>query len=306
MRLAGNPTALGYDRLIMAPGIDPVWGAVRGYDQRAADTMPHAWQDSAGTLLLRRQLAALRQGGLVVIAAPPTPYRCPPAPYERASLIAHVLKARNPSAKIMLLDSKDSFSQSAQFRQAWASLYPGLIEWVGLSDGGQVTEVDAGAGTVSTDFDTFKPDIANIIPPQRAAGIAASVADRTGWCPVDLDSFESRLHPAIHVIGDAAYAGQVGKSAFAAATQAQLVAGVVARALGGPVAAPAELASTCVSLAAPDWGFRIANGYHQQDGSYVEVPLPSTSRLDATPVQREAEGNFAQTWFDDATRASFL
>src|SRR5262249_17413473 len=123
---------LSYDRLGLAPGIDLRWGAVPGYDEVAAERMPHAWKAGTQTLLLRRQLEAMEDGGLVLIAAPPNPYRCPPGPYERASLIAHYLKTKKPRSKLILLDAKDAFSKQKLFQNAWNELYPGLLEWVSL------------------------------------------------------------------------------------------------------------------------------------------------------------------------------
>jgi len=138
-------SALGYDRLVLAPGIDFRWGAVSGYDEAAAASMPHAWKAGEQTLLLRRQLDAMADGGTVVISAPPNPFRCPPGPYERASLIAYYLKTKKPRSKLIVLDAKDSFSKQRLFQAAWQQLYPGLLEWVSLSNGGKVTKVDPAA-----------------------------------------------------------------------------------------------------------------------------------------------------------------
>src|SRR5450755_1348054 len=129
---------LAYDRLVIAPGIDIDWKALPGYDETAAEKMPHAWKAGEQTLLLRRQLEAMEDGGVVVISAPANPYRCPPAPYERASQIAWYLKTRKPRSKVLLLDAKDSFSQQRLFQNAWSELYPAMIEWVSLSQGGNV------------------------------------------------------------------------------------------------------------------------------------------------------------------------
>ncbi|MBV8651587.1 MAG: NAD(P)/FAD-dependent oxidoreductase, partial [Alphaproteobacteria bacterium] len=161
-------TRLPYDRLVMAPGVDLKWDGLPGYTEAAAATMPHAWKAGEQTLLLRRQLEAMKDGGVVVISAPANPYRCPPGPYERASLIAWYLKAKKPKSKIMILDAKDAFSKQKLFQNAWAQLYPGRLEWVSLSDGVKVTAVDAAAMTVTTDFETHKAAVANIIPPQKA------------------------------------------------------------------------------------------------------------------------------------------
>ncbi len=223
-------SVLDYDRLVLAPGIAIRWDALPGYDEAAAAVMPHAWLAGEQTLLLRRQLEAMADGGTVVISAPANPFRCPPGPYERASLIAHYLKQAKPRSKLIVLDAKDGFSKQRLFQAAWQQLYPGLLEWVSLSNGGKVSSVDAKTRTVVTDFASYKADVVNIIPPQRAGTVAgaAGAADRTGWCPIDPVSFESRLLPNIHVIGDAAIAGAMPKSAFAANAQAKVCASAVA------------------------------------------------------------------------------
>src|SRR5215468_11142017 len=196
-----NGGTLSYDRLVVAPGIDIHWDGLAGYGEAAAETMPHAWKAGAQTLLLRRQLEALEDGGLVVMSVPANPFRCPPGPYERASLIAHYLKTHKPKSKILILDAKDTFTKQALFRAAWARLYPGVLEWVSGSQGGRVSRIDPRAGTVHTDFDEYKPAVANIVPPQRAAAIAraAGLDDGKGWCTVQPRTFESTVHPGIHL-----------------------------------------------------------------------------------------------------------
>jgi NADPH-dependent 2,4-dienoyl-CoA reductase/sulfur reductase-like enzyme len=144
--------ALDYDRLVLAPGIAIRWDALPGYDEAAAASMPHAWQAGDQTLLLRRQLEAMPEGGIVVISAPANPFRCPPGPYERASLIAYYLKRTKPRSKLIVLDAKDSFSKQRLFQDGWQQLYPKLIEWVSLSNGGKVTSVDAKTRTFLTNF----------------------------------------------------------------------------------------------------------------------------------------------------------
>ena len=148
----------------------------------------------------------MADGGTVVISAPANPFRCPPGPYERASLIAYYLKTTKPRSKLIVLDAKDNFSKQRLFQAAWQQLYPGLIEWVSLSNGGKVTSVDPRSRTLATDFASYKANVANVIPPQRAGHIAevAGISDATGWCPIDPITYQSRLQPDIHVIGDAA------------------------------------------------------------------------------------------------------
>src|SRR5690349_21362874 len=196
------------------------------YDEAAAEKMPHAWKAGAQTVLLRQQLQAMEDGGLVVISSPANPFRCPPGPYERASLIAYWLKTWKPRSKLLILDSKDAFSKQRLFQKGWAELYGGMIEWVPLSQGGKVTSVEPSSLTFITDFARHKATVANVIPPQKAGLIAqqAGVADRTGWCPVEPVSFESTLVPAIHVVGDAPIMGGMPKSAFAANAQPKVCA----------------------------------------------------------------------------------
>src|SRR5712672_4194016 len=178
--------SLRYDRLVLSPGIDLRFDALPGYDEAAAAKMPHAWIAGEQTLLLRRQLEAMDDGGTVVLAVPAAPLRCPPAPYERASLIAHYLKTKKPRSKILILDAKDGFSQQRLFENAWKELHPGMIERIALSQGGRVTSVDAATNTIVTDFGNYNADIANVIPSHKAGRIAeiAGAADNTGWCPI--------------------------------------------------------------------------------------------------------------------------
>jgi sulfide dehydrogenase [flavocytochrome c] flavoprotein chain len=291
---------LPYDRLVLAPGIDIRWGALAGYDEAAAALVPHAWRAGEQTALLRRQLEAMPDGGLVVISAPANPFRCPPGPYERASLIAHYLKTRKPRSKLIVLDAKDTFSKQRLFQAAWAELYPGLLEWVPLSKGGNVTSVDAATRTIVTDFGRHQAAVANVIPPQKAGRIAdaAGVADRTGWCPIDPTTFESKLQPGIHVIGDAAIAGAMPKSAFAANAQAKTCAAAIAQLLASGTPATPKLINTCYSLVAPDYGISIAGVYTPSSGQLAEVPgSGGVSPSDAPRATRAAEAVLAEAWF---------
>jgi sulfide dehydrogenase [flavocytochrome c] flavoprotein chain len=301
-------SALGYDRLVLAPGIDIRWGALPGYDEAAAGLMPHAWKAGDQTVLLRHQLEAMADGGTVVISAPANPFRCPPGPYERASLIAYYLKTKKPRSKLIVLDAKDSFSKQRLFEAAWQQLYPGLLEWVSLSNGGKVTSVDPTTRTLVTDFATYRADVANVIPPQRAGHIAeiAGVSDQTGWCPIDPVTFESRLQPGIHVIGDAAIAGAMPKSAFAANAQAKVCAAAVAALLHDETPSPPKLINTCYSLVAPDYGISIAGVYHPVNGQLADVEgAGGVSPADAPPDFRALEANYAQAWFRTITAQTF-
>ncbi|HEY7539359.1 MAG TPA: NAD(P)/FAD-dependent oxidoreductase [Methylomirabilota bacterium] len=299
---------LAYDRLVLAPGIDIKWGALPGYDEAAAAKMPHAWQAGEQTVLLRRQLEAMDDGGLVVISAPPNPFRCPPGPYERASLIAHYLKTKKPKSKLIVLDAKDAFSKQRLFQAAWAELYPGLLEWVPLSKGGNVTSVDAATLTLVTDFGKHQAKVANVIPPQKAGRIAeaAGAADRSGWCPIDPVTFESKLQAGIHVIGDAAIAGAMPKSAFAANSQAKVCAAAVATLLAGATPSIPKLINTCYSLVAPDYGISVAGVYHPANGQLADVPgAGGVSPSDAPRETRKVEAALAEAWFRTVTTEAF-
>ena len=299
---------LPYDRLILSPGIDIIWNGLPGYDEAAANRMPHAWKAGEQTLLLRRQLEAMPDGGVVVMTVPANPYRCPPGPYERASLIAWYLRTRKPRSKLIVLDAKDAFSKQKLFQQAWARFYPGLLEWVSLSDGGKAVRADASAMTVETEFGKHQGAVVNIIPPQKAGAIAAitGVADRTGWCPIDPVTFESKLVPNIHVIGDAAIAGAMPKSAFAANAQAKVCAQAVADLLAGQPPSEPKLVNTCYSLVKPEYGISVAGVYRPDKGLLADVPgAGGTSPLDAGDPQRAQEAVFAEAWFRTITAEAF-
>ncbi|HLM12672.1 MAG TPA: FCSD flavin-binding domain-containing protein [Reyranella sp.] len=299
---------LAYDRLVLSPGIDINWGALPGYDESAAEKMPHAWKAGAQTVLLRQQLQAMDDGGLVIISSPANPFRCPPGPYERASLIAYWLKIWKPKSKLLILDSKDAFSKQRLFQNAWAQMYPGLIEWVSLSQGGKVTAVDAASLTVATDFARHKAAVANIIPPQKAGTIAqkAGVADRTGWCPVEPVAFESTLQPGIHVIGDSAIMGGMPKSAFAANAQAKVCAAAIVELLAGRKPVDPILINTCYSLVAPDYGISVAGVYRPDKGVLADIPgAGGNSPLEVVGGFRGQEALYASSWFKTITTEVF-
>jgi sulfide dehydrogenase [flavocytochrome c] flavoprotein chain len=303
-----NNTRLPYDRLVLAPGIDLRWDALPGYTEAASERMPHAWKAGEQTLLLRRQLEAMEDGGTVVISAPANPFRCPPGPYERASLIAYYLKTKKPKSKLIVLDAKDAFSKQRLFQDAWKQLYPGLLEWVSLSTGGKVTSIDVPNMTLVTDFGRHKANVANVIPPQKAGRIAevAGATDRTGWCPVDPVSFESKQQPNIHVIGDAAIMGGMPKSAFSANAQAKVCAAAVAKLIGGGKPDEPRLINTCYSLVAPDYGISVAGVYRPADGQLKDVEgAGGVSPADAPGSARVAEANFANGWFKTITEEVF-
>jgi NADPH-dependent 2,4-dienoyl-CoA reductase/sulfur reductase-like enzyme len=299
--------SLGYDRLVLAPGIDARFDALPGYDETAAARMPHAWKAGEQTLLLRRQLEAMDDGGLVVLAVPAAPLRCPPAPYERACLIAHYLKARKPRSKVLILDAKDSFPQQRLFENAWKELYPDMIERVSLSQGGRVTSVDPAANTIVTDFGNYAAQVANVIPPQKAGRIAAiaGAADNTGWCPIDPVTFASKLLPNMHVIGDACIGGGIPKSASAANAQGKACAAAVAKLISGIQPQTPKLVGACYNTVAPGYAFSLSGVYQPKDDMFAEVEGGGTSPVDAPRELRSREADEAQSWYKTITVEAF-
>src|SRR5262249_53185464 len=210
VRLAGGQS-LGYDKLILSPRIHTRWGGIAGYDEPASKTFPHAWlgADGAQVTLLRRQLEAMPDGGVVGFAIPANPFRCPPGPYERISMVASYLKKAKPKSKILALDAKENFSKQGLFTDGWKELYGDMIEWVPLSKDGKVTRVDKGEKVFETELGTrHKVAVGNVIPPQSAGRIAidAGLTSESGWVPVNSQTLEALKGKDIHVIGDATIA----------------------------------------------------------------------------------------------------
>ncbi|MFL6622422.1 MAG: FAD-dependent oxidoreductase [Sulfurifustis sp.] len=266
---------LSYDRLVVAPGIDFQPNGIEGYDAAAAEKMPHAWKAGAQTLKLRQQLRALRDGANAILVAPPNPARCPPALYERASVIAHYLKRHKPKSKVLILDAKESFYKQALFMDGWDKLYPGRIEWIPGAKGGRVVAVDAKRMTVEGELDTFTGGVINLVPAQIAGKLArdAGLTDASGWCPVDLRTFESRKAKDVYVIGDAAIADPMPKSAAAASSQGKIAAAAIVAGARGERMPDWTFANACYSLLAPDYGISLGSAYRATPEGIKEFPI---------------------------------
>ncbi len=297
-----------FDRCIVAPGIDIMADAIPGYSEAAYEKMPHAWKAGPQTALLRKQLEAMDDGGVVVIVAPPNPFRCPPGPYERASLIASYLKAHKPKSKIIILDPKDAFSKKKLFEQAWAKFYGygtpnSLIEWVPAAKGGKVDKIDVAGMSVATDFDAFKGAVVNVIPPQRAGKIAFDAGLVEGnWAPVHKGTFESKKVAGVHVLGDCSDAAAMPKSGYAANSQAKVCAAAVAAALGGQPAPTPAYVNTCYSLAAKDYAFSVAAVYTydaEQNAIAAVKGAGGLSPMDASGETRKREAQYAHSWYNN-------
>jgi sulfide dehydrogenase [flavocytochrome c] flavoprotein subunit len=295
LRLAGG-RSLPFDRLVVAPGIRLLWNKVEGYDEAAAQTMPHAWQAGAQTRLLAQQLRAMDDGGVVAISVPSGLMRCPPAPYERASLIASYLSRHKRRSKVLIFDANNHFPRQDAFTDAWQSLYPGMIEWIASTQDGAVLRVDPASLTLYTANAAHRVAIANVIPPQAPGQVAADagLASDHGWCPIAPSTFESQLLGNVHVIGDACIADAMPKSASAAVSQGRQCASAIVALLAGREVAPPEFDSVCYSLLGPERALAIHGRFTTRDGSIVaREPAPSA----VTSAASAQQAREAQRWY---------
>lgn len=304
VRLEGGST-LPFDRLVVAPGIRFLWNRIEGYDEAATQAMPHAWQAGAQTQRLAAQLRAMDDGGVVAISVPSGLLRCPPAPYERASLIAQYLSRHKPRSKVLIFDANNHFPRQDQFTDGWQSLYPGIIEWIALTQDGAVVRVDTARMTLHTGNAAHAVAVANVIPPQAPGQIAADagLASDHGWCPIAPDSFESLLVSRVHVIGDACIADAMPKSASAAHSQAAQCARAIAALLAGHAVPPPAFDSVCYSMLGSERALAIHGRFGAEDGRIVAVESPAAV---ATPVAPGAQQvREAQRWYRGIRADSF-
>ncbi|VVT10815.1 Sulfide dehydrogenase (flavocytochrome c) flavoprotein chain [Roseovarius sp. EC-HK134] len=302
--LAGG-AVLSYDKLILSPGIDFVEGAVPGWSVAAQNKMPHAYKAGSQSELLKAQIMAMPQGGRFAMVAPPDPFRCPPGPYERISMVAHVLKQTNPTAKILLVDPKETFSKQALFEEGWERHYSGMIERVGPDFGATNVTVDPEAMTLDIDGSVEKVDVCNVIPAQKAGRIAdmAGVTDGN-WAPVNAADMSSKADPDVHVLGDAAQQGDMPKSGFAANSQAKVCAMAVRGALTGSKVFPAKFTNTCWSLIAPDDGVKVGATYEATPEKIAKVD-GFVSQTGEDAVTRKATYEESVGWYAGITTDMF-
>jgi sulfide dehydrogenase [flavocytochrome c] flavoprotein subunit len=310
VRLADGRSIEG-DRLVIAPGIDFDWQAIDGYGPQHVDRIPHAWPGGASQLRsLRDQLRAMPDDGRVVISVPDNPYRCPPGPYERASLIAYFLAQHKPKAEVLVLDAKDHFSKEPLFRTGWGALYGERVQWRGgRRDGARVVEVDPKSRRVRTvGGHEYAADVLNIIPPQRAGRLAhdAGLTDAAGWVAVAPHDFSVPGHEGVHVIGDATHAEPMPKSAYAANMQAKICARAIASELAGEPVADTRMINACYSLVAPDYGISVTEVYALNGDTIAAIQnAGGISALAADDASRAAESDYARSWYQNIVRDSF-
>jgi len=269
--LAGGGS-LPYDRLILSPGIDFVDGSVPGWDLSSQNAMPHAYKAGSQSELLKAQIESMPQGGVFAMVAPPNPYRCPPGPYERVSMIAHVLKEKNPTAKILIVDPKEKFSKQALFEEGWQNHYAGMIDRIGPDFGATNVSVNADEMTVNIDGEVTKVDACNVIPAMKAGRICELAGITEGnWAPVSGHTMQSRIDGNIHVLGDATNQGDMPKSGFSANSQAKVAAMAVRGALTGSKVFPARFSNTCWSLIDTEDGIKVGATYEATDEKISKV-----------------------------------
>ncbi len=294
-----NGDSIGYDRLVVSPGIDFMWDSVPGLTPELANTRYfHGWRAGAQTVGLRRQLEAMPDGGVFAIAIPEVPYRCPPGPYERACLVAHYLKTHKPKSKLLIVDSNpDVQSKKALFMAAWKDLYPNIIEY---RPDHEIESLDAASGTLKfKDQGPLKADVLNIIPAQRAGDIARQAGLITvgkRWCGVDWRSMESVAQPGIHVLGDATQpAPGMPKSGHMATQHAKIAAAAVVNLLNGrELPAPIVVANTCYSFVDDKRAVHVASvhSYDAAEKTYKAVPGSGG----VSTARNEIEGKYGWAW----------
>ena len=302
-----NGGSMSYDKLVLSPGIAFKWGSIENDKAATQEAMPHAWRPGPQTTLLRDQLKAMKDGGTVVIVPPKKPFRCPPGPYERASLIAHYLKANKPKSKILIVDSNSSHSKQAAFHEGWKAEYGDMIEWIKDTDGGVINKADPKAMTVSNSFgDTYKGDVINLIPYQKAGALveSAGLTNKDGWCSVNMGTFESKVAKDVHIIGDACVAGAMPKSGHSAASQGKNAAATIISSLAGQAPPEPTYANTCYSLVGPKYGISVAAVYRLKDGVITKVSGGVSKTGNPSKVHKK-EAKYQRGWYKSITMDMF-
>ncbi len=303
--LASGAT-VAYDKLVVAPGIDLQYDSVPGYSAAASGHIPHAWKSGVQVQLLKSQIEGMKQGGTFAMIAPPNPYRCPPGPYERVSMVAHLLKKTNPNAKIIVLDPKEKFSKQGLFQAGWEQHYPGMVEWIPASISGGVKQLNPETLEIETDIDTFKPDVLNVIPAQKAGRIAeiAGLTNDSGWCPINPATMQSTVDGNVYVLGDASVASAMPKSAFSANSQAKSAAMHIRGELVGAKTFPARYANTCWSLIAENDGVKVGASY-KPGAEKIEPVNTFISNTGETADLRQQTYEESIGWYENITADIF-
>jgi sulfide dehydrogenase [flavocytochrome c] flavoprotein subunit len=303
--------AIEFDRCIVSPGVDFKWETIEGMSAALSDEkIPHAWKAGPQTVMLRKQLEAMKDGGVVVIAPPVDPFRCPPGPAERISQIAWYLKNHKPKSKIIAYDPKGKFSKQGLFVQGWKRYYGfgtenSLIEY---NHDTPLESVDSKTLTVVAGVNEVKADVLNVIPAQKAGKIAfnAGLVDDKGWCPVNQQTFESTKMKDVYVIGDSSIASPMPKSGYSCNSQAKVAAAAIVASLNGKEAPHPSFVNTCYSAITPTDGISVSMVYNFVDGKIGKVAgSGGLSPADASDEVRKRTVSYAHSWFTNITADSF-
>ena len=301
----GSGATVSYDKLVISPGIDLNYDSINGYSAEAQTVMPHAWKSGTQVQLLRNQVLNMKKGGTFVMVTPPNPYRCPPGPYERISMIAHQFKKINPTAKIVVLDPKMKFSKMGLFMEGWQKHYPGMIEWIDPETHGGLKNINVAKMEFETDLDTFKADAASVVPAQRAGAIAMAAGVNDGdWCPINPASMQSKADENIYVLGDASVAASMPKSGFSANSQAKVAANHIRGSLTDSKIFGARYANTCWSLVGTNDGIKVGASY-KAGPEKIDVTSKFVSQTGEDSAVRKATYDESVSWYDGITTDMF-
>jgi len=294
-----------YDKLVLSPGIDMKYESVSGYSVDAQDTMPHGWKSGSQVQLIKSQVENMKEGGTFIMVPPPNPYRCPPGPYERVSMIAHILKQKNPTAKILVLDQKPKFSKQALFQEGWENHYSGMVEWIGSDFHGGIKNVNPETLEIETESETFKADAASVVPAQKAGSIANTAGVTDGdWAPIVPATMASKADPNVYVLGDASVASSMPKSGFSANSQAKVAANAIRGELTGSKVFTPRFANTCWSLIATNDGVKVGANY-SAGKEKIEVVDKFISKTGEDTAVRKMTYEESEGWYSGITTDMF-
>ena len=297
--------AISYDKLVISPGIDMKYDSVPGYSVEAQSKMPHGWKSGTQVQIIKHQIANMREGGTFVMVPPPNPFRCPPGPYERTSMIAHYLTKHNPKAKVLVLDTKPKFSKQGLFMDGWERHYPDMVEWISPEVHGGIKHVNPDTMEIETDLDKFKADVACVIPAQKAGAIAMQAGVTDGdWAPIKPATMASKADPNIYVLGDASVAKSMPKSGFSANSQAKVAANAIRGELTGSKVFDARFTNTCWSLISANDGVKVGASY-KAGSENIDVVDKFISNNDEDAQTRMATYKESQGWYAAITADMF-
>ncbi len=296
-----NGESVAYDKLIVSTGPDDRYDLIEGYTRELAETdFPHAWKAGAQTMKLKQQIESMPQGGKLVISAPQAPYRCPPAPYERASFIANHLKVHNPTAKIIILDSKEEFVFNKQYFDFWSKSHGfgtsnARIEWIPAKQGGKVIAFDPRTKTLKTTTSSIQADVVNIIPAEKASQFTVDTGLTQGkqWVPIEWKTFQSKVDPNVFVIGDTVDT-PMPKTGYVASNQAKVVVQAIVDMLAGREVGTPFITNNCVAMASEDYGMTITATFRFAGDHYAVQSR--ISQVETTDAMRRLRGSVAKNW----------